>query len=56
MYFTDLAHLLLVVTEFCEHGDLNKFVTRNRTFFVNQVDKTDRINSSIQSIQGQVIK
>lgn len=54
MHPIELLGEFCVVTEFCELGDLDSFLQKNRTFFINQIDKNDRINSSIQSIHGLV--
>lgn len=45
---------LLVITEYCELGNLYDFVRKNRKYFINQVDKSDRIDDSIQTIQEQL--
>lgn len=38
---------LLVITEFCELGNLQHFVANNRKYFVNQIDRSKTINPAI---------
>lgn len=45
---------LLVMTEYCEFGNLYDFVRKNRKYFVNQVNKSGQIDISIQTIQEQL--
>lgn len=56
MFISICIGQLLVMTEYCEFGNLFDFLSKNRKYFVNQVDRSDKIDPSIMTIQEQLVE